>query len=120
MVGIDFSFNYRKLTIASLYVQNGCAFICSNKDRNCGNGDRCPPAGGVIVKAIEVACGKEAIVIGKPSILAFDIIKEEHNLKSDLKYLMTGDNLETDIEFGHKNGMDTLLVLSGVTSAEML
>jgi 4-nitrophenyl phosphatase len=33
--------------------------------------------------------------------------------------LMVGDNLETDIQAGVNSGVDTLLVLSGVTTKEM-
>jgi len=56
VVGIDFNFSYRSLCIASLYVQSGCKFIASNKDRNTTNrkGDY-HPGGGCIVKAIETA-----------------------------------------------------------------
>lgn len=31
---------------------------------------------------------------------------------------MIGDNPETDIEFGHNSGIDTILVTTGVTSKE--
>jgi len=56
LVGIDFNFSYRRLCIASLYVQAGCKLIASNKDRNTTNrkGDY-HPGGGCIVKAIETA-----------------------------------------------------------------
>ena len=56
VVGIDLSFSYRRLCIASLYVQAGCKLIASNKDRNTTNrkGDY-HPGGGCIVKAIETA-----------------------------------------------------------------
>ena len=78
VVGIDFKFTYRKLCVASLYIQQGCKFIASNKDRNTGHGDRLPPGGGTIVKSIETATGVEAITMGKPSKYAFDLIKKEH------------------------------------------
>jgi ribonucleotide monophosphatase NagD (HAD superfamily) len=56
VVGIDMSFSYKRLCIASLYVQAGCKLIASNKDRNTTNrkGDY-HPGGGCIVKAIETA-----------------------------------------------------------------
>lgn len=78
VVGIDFKFSYRKLSIASLYIQFGAQFICSNKDRNSGSGDRLPPGAGAIVKAIETASGKQAIVMGKPSTFAYELICKEH------------------------------------------
>jgi ribonucleotide monophosphatase NagD (HAD superfamily) len=32
------------------------------------------------------------------------------------RFLMIGDNLQTDIKFAEANGIDSLLVLSGVTN----
>ena len=116
VVGIDFNFTYKKLCIASLYIQNGCKFIASNKDRNSGTGDTLVPGGGSIVKALETASGESALIMGKPSKFAMEIIKREHSIPDDAKILMTGDNLETDIMFGNLNQIDTLLVLSGCTT----
>ena len=37
IAGFDSNFTYKKLCQASLYVQGGCRFIASNKDRNTTN-----------------------------------------------------------------------------------
>lgn len=103
VVGIDFSFTYRKLCIASLYLQNGCTFIASNKDRNSGTGNTLVPGGGSIVTALETASGVKALVMGKPSKFVMEMIRRDHNVPDGAKILMTGDNLETDIMFGNIN-----------------
>ena len=61
----------------------------------------------------------EPITIGKPSRLIFDCLRKDHGLEDEPlnKFLMIGDNLNTDILFGNTCGVDTLLVLSGNTSA---
>ena len=63
------------------------------------------PGGGCVVKTVEVACQKEAVVLGKPSKLAFDLIVRENNLQEipKSKFLMVGDNLQTDIKFAEVN-----------------
>jgi|688.fasta_scaffold611183_1 ribonucleotide monophosphatase NagD (HAD superfamily) len=80
-VGINFTFNYRKLCIASLYInENKADFIGTNPDRNTGNGIRYIPGGGTIIKAIETATGVKAKIMGKPSTYMFDIIRKQHSL----------------------------------------
>ena len=56
--------------------------------------------------------------MGKPSSYAFDLIRREHGLLEQplSKFLMIGDNLQTDIKFAEVNSIDSLLVLSGVTN----
>ena len=101
--GIDFEFNYRKLCIASLYIQlNKAKFVCSNKDRYEGKGNRLPASAGCMVKAIETASGVLAETMGKPSKHLFDLVRSQHGLQDEPldKFLMTGDFLETDIVFG--------------------
>ena len=57
--------------------------------------------------------------MGKPDTWCFDLMKKQHNLHDVplSKFLMVGDNLSTDILFGNNCGIDSLLVLSGVTPA---
>lgn len=58
-------------------------------------------------------------MVGKPSSLLIDLIVEKNNLRKD-RLVMVGDRLDTDILFGLNNDMTTVMVLSGVTSAEQL
>ena len=57
--------------------------------------------------------------MGKPDTWCFELMKRQHGLDGiePSNFLMVGDNLSTDIVFGNRCGMDTLLVLSGVTNA---
>ena len=56
--------------------------------------------------------------MGKPDTWCFELMKKQHGLYDvdPSNFLMVGDNLSTDIVFGNQCGMDTLLVLSGVTN----
>lgn len=58
-------------------MQKGCTLIASNKDRNSGYGDKLIPGGGTLVAAIETATGVSALVMGKPSQYAMQIIRNQ-------------------------------------------
>jgi len=60
---------------------------------------------------------REAVDMGKPSEALLELLKHPDAYGVDLsKSLMVGDTLQTDIVFGNKGGMDTLLVFTGVTT----
>lgn len=68
---------------------------------------------------IETTSRKKATITGKPNVFCFENILKEHNLQpSDL--LFVGDNLKTDIKFANRAGVDSFLVLTGVTRRESL
>ena len=78
------------------------------------------PGGGSVVESVRIASGVNPIVTGKPNTFACDVIKKicadekgEEVKKKDM--LMIGDNLNTDIKFAEVCGIDSMLVLSGVT-----
>lgn len=48
-----------------------------------------------------------------------DLIAKDHDL-DPARCLFVGDRLDTDIRFGNENGMTSLLVMSGVTTAKKL
>ncbi|CAL1167646.1 unnamed protein product [Cladocopium goreaui] len=60
---------------------------------------------------------KAWVDMGKPSDALLLLLRSPHAYNVDLsKALMVGDTLQTDIVFGNRGGMKTLLVLTGVTS----
>lgn len=117
LVGLDRSFNYPKMALASRFVQSGADFIATNTDNTLITESGMLPGAGAIVKAVQTACRKEPIVIGKPSEIIAKIALDRLKLKPE-DVLLLGDRLETDIAMGNKVGMKTALVLTGCSKRE--
>lgn len=116
VVSFDIHLSYPKIMRAANYInQAGVRFYATNPD------PRLPgpvpgvviPGSGVSMRAVQTAAGKEPVVIGKPSKTMFEYIKERFNLKAE-KSVIFGDSCETDIKFGHVNGLTSVLVGTGV------
>ena len=56
-------------------------------------------------------------VVGKPSPIAFRMALRALGAGSE-RVVVIGDRLETDIQGGHDAGLDTAVVLSGISSRE--
>ncbi len=108
VVGIDRSFNYEKLRIASNFVYFGVFFVATNCDSHIREKKGILPGAGSIVSAISYASGRKPdVVIGKPNGYMFEGL----NLN---RAILIGDNLETDILCGKTLGVPTVFVLTGV------
>lgn len=77
------------------------------------------PVGGCIIKALETATGKKSSLVGKPNPIIFEILEKDKGVNLS-RCLMIGDNLESDILLAKKGGVDSFLVLSGVSKYEDL
>lgn len=77
------------------------------------------PGGGTIVKGLAHCSEKAPFVAGKPNPYPVEVTCKKYNIDKT-KCLMIGDRLETDIQLGINAGIDTLLVLTGVTTQIML
>jgi len=115
-VGMDRRFTYGKLAAAlDAIVIGGAQLIATNRDPSFPlEGGRIVPGGGSMVSAIETAAGREALLIGKPQPYMLDQILAETGVKP-ARALMVGDRATTDVLAGRNAGMETLLVLGGVT-----
>ncbi|KAG2499340.1 hypothetical protein HYH03_002916 [Edaphochlamys debaryana] len=122
VVGFDRNINYYKIQYATLCIREnpGCMFIATNRDAVTHLTDAQEWAGnGSMVGAIVGSTKREPTVVGKPSGFMLENISASLGLKPD-QICMVGDRLDTDIMFGKNGGLTTSLVLSGVTTEEVL
>ncbi len=116
VVGLDRYLTYNKLAAALHFIMKGAVFVATNKDVTLPVGDTVDPGAGAITAALEAALGREAdVVIGKPNTYMLDLILGRENV-SRREVLIIGDRLDTDVAFGTRAGVDTLLVLTGIAT----
>jgi len=114
VVGLDFDFNYQKLSKASKEIRRGAKFIATNADATIPVENDVLPGAGSIVKAIEVASGVRPIIVGKPSRIALKEALLRLKLRPE-EVLVVGDRPETDVKMGKRLKCKTALVLTGIT-----
>lgn len=117
VVGLDLTFTYDKLNAATRAIRNGALFVATNADATLPTENGLVPGAGSIVAAIATASGREPTVIGKPSPRILEKAAQ-HMGVHPRDMVMIGDRLDTDILAGHRAGMLTLLVLTGVSTRE--
>lgn len=115
VVAYDVNFDYFSALYCCACIQNGAELVGLNLDRFFIYGSSLIPASGCVAKFIETATKKVPQIVGKPMPFMIDIIVEEHGLDRN-KMVMIGDSMESDIMLGINSGIDTILVLSGVTA----
>merc|ERR1712232_5724 len=123
IVGFDRNINYYKIQYAQLCINEipGCQFIATNLDKVTHLTDAQEWAGnGSMSNAIYGCTGQEPTLVGKPSPLMIEYLESKFGLSDRKRICMVGDRLDTDIAFGRNNGLQTCLVLSGVTSEALV
>ncbi|NOK60643.1 MAG: HAD family hydrolase [Chloroflexi bacterium AL-W] len=109
--------SYQQLTQAVRCVGDGARFIATNPDVS-GPGDGgLVPACGAIAAMIAAATGVQPYFVGKPNPLMMRTALRTINAHSE-ESVMVGDRMDTDIIGGTGSGLETILVLTGVTKRE--
>ena len=119
VVGIDWHVTYDQLKRAALLIRSGARFIGTNSDATYPAPEGIIPGNGALLAAIETASGVKPIVVGKPEPILYRQSIRRLNLPL-AKITALGDRLETDILGGIRAGIQTILVMSGVTTPELL
>jgi 4-nitrophenyl phosphatase len=117
VLGFDTTITYARLWKLCDYVRAGLPYIATHPDINCPTEQGYMPDIGAMIAFIAAATGRNPdAVVGKPNSPMLDAILKKINVPLE-QIAMIGDRLYTDIAMG-KNGIMTVLVLSGETSAE--
>lgn len=111
------NYNFEMIAKAIRLINDGAMFIATNPDPTGPTEGGIVPATGAMAALIEKATGKPPFFVGKPNALM---------MRSAMRYLgvhsedtvMIGDRMDTDIVAGVMSGLDTILVLSGVSRRE--
>ena len=112
IVGETRSFNNDMVQKAAGFIMAGARFIGTNPDVA---GPDYYPACGALCAPIERITSKRPIYMGKPS--AWIVRAALNNMGGHSEdTIIIGDNLHTDILSGVQAGLETILVLSGVSS----
>lgn len=115
VVGETRNYNYENIVKAVHLVQKGAKLIGTNSDLTGPSESGIIPACRALISPIELATGKNAYFVGKPNPLMMRTGLKMLGVHSG-ETVMIGDRMDTDIIAGIESGMDTILVLSGVTS----
>jgi HAD superfamily hydrolase (TIGR01450 family) len=118
----DRGFDYRKLQIAfdALWQHRRARLIATNPDAYCpmpeGRGE---PDAAAVIAAIEACTGVRCEAnLGKPAAVMLQTALDMLGLAGS-ECVMVGDRLQTDIAMAADAGIDSALVLTGESTAEM-
>ncbi|MBM9506052.1 HAD-IIA family hydrolase [Actinacidiphila acididurans] len=110
--GFSPDLRWAQLAEISYAVQRGVPWYASNTDLTIPSGRGISPGNGAAVEVVRFATGGSPKVAGKP----LPPMHRESVLRTGARTpLVVGDRLDTDIEGAYAGGVDSLLVLTGVT-----
>ena len=117
VLGETHAYNFQLVTTACRLIAQGSRFIATNPDASGPGEGGLVPACGAMAALIEKATGVRAFFVGKPNPLMMRTALNHLGVHSE-NTVMIGDRMNTDIVAGVESGMETVLVLSGVTRRE--
>jgi NagD protein len=115
VLGETRTYSFERITRAIRLIQGGARFIATNPDPTGPSPDGTLPATGSVAALISRATGSDPYFVGKPNPLMMRSALNALEAHSE-NTIMLGDRMDTDIVSGLEAGLETILVLSGVTS----
>jgi NagD protein len=119
VVGEGRNYNYDTICQAVRLVLGGAKLIGTNTDITGPSEQGIIPACRALIAPIEAATNRTAYYVGKPNPLMMRTGLQILGVHSEDAAII-GDRMDTDIIAGIESGLDTALVLSGVTSRQSM
>jgi 5'-nucleotidase len=117
VLGETRTYSFERITRAIRLIADGARFIATNPDPTGPSNEGPVPATGSVAALISRATGIEPYYVGKPNPLMMRSALNAIDAHSETA-AMIGDRMDTDVVSGLEAGMETILVLTGVTSRE--
>jgi NagD protein len=112
-------YSFERITRAIRLITAGARFIATNPDPVGPGEGGIAPATGAVAALIERATGVAPYYVGKPNPLMLRTALRAIDAHSE-DTAMIGDRMDTDIVMGIESGLETILVLTGVTTREQV
>ncbi|MFG1925557.1 HAD-IIA family hydrolase [Cryptosporangium sp. NPDC048952] len=116
VLGETRNYSFEAITTAIRLIDRGARFIATNPDPTGPSHEGALPATGAVAALISKATGVEPYFVGKPNPLMMRSALNAVDGHSE-STVMIGDRMDTDVIAGMEAGLETVLVLTGVTQA---
>jgi 5'-nucleotidase len=117
VLGETRTYSFERITHAIRLIAGGARFIATNPDTTGPSPDGPLPATGSVAALISRATAAAPYFVGKPNPLMMRSALNALDAHSE-ETAMIGDRMDTDVVAGLEAGLETILVLTGVTSPE--
>jgi NagD protein len=117
VLGETRTYSFERIAQAIRLIADGARFIATNPDATGPSADGPLPATGSVAALISRATGVEPYFVGKPNPLMMRSALNAIDAHSETA-AMIGDRMDTDVVAGLEAGMETILVLTGITNRE--
>jgi NagD protein len=115
VLGETTAYSFERITRGVRLILAGARFIATNPDANGPAEGGIAPATGAVAALIERATSVAPYYVGKPNPLMVRTALRTIDAHSE-DTVMIGDRMDTDIIMGIESGLETILVLTGVTT----
>lgn len=117
VLGETRTYSFEAISKAIRLIGDGARFIATNPDVTGPSADGPIPATGSVAALITKASGRVPYFVGKPNPMMFRSALNRIEGHSE-STVMVGDRMDTDVVAGIEAGLETILVLTGSTTAE--